>query len=639
MSKQFLKYSSAFLSCLLTLFMAVSCREKEQPLSSKSVDLTVTVYDESSLTPIPLADVTIDYQHKRTGQDGACLFEKLLVGHHTITVKADDYTDYTASIVVGEGMTELTVKLSSLPPYLESNFESFSTLSLKGMKEIQISSNSDWKIQSDSPEISFNITSGHGSRLVRCSWSFQRDSTGLDYKDAFFSIISTCDTLDFRIRAAMPIFITGVEGVSNNFVKDPNGMDSCIVRFSRRVKDVKVFIPEEKEVKWLDEYSVSFPIPAGMLCRAYLVNKINASSANGDGVELRADNVEIPFYDKQALYDGVNVGMYLYPDRKTLWLATIGPDKLRKIDTESFEVLHEVNLDFHPGPLALNPYNGMLYVIDNHLLADETPEEAKTIRVVDPDTGREIKRIAIEPDEEDIRYNCTSISPQKVIFAENGMGAVLVSRNRIRLIDSRDADRVIKHQYLEQEFEPDFGDAEHHIRDIMRDNTGSGFLALILNSYSFFNLDSDGVNGSHFKLPNPPEEERAEDEYGFGGHLWIYKQHREKPLFYLVTPYGEALFNRSSNAYSIPFRIPGWNSIGDFCYGTPFGDDVCTFLFNRNGYFLVLDHTTKEIKYDCNISSTYAENFIAFYEGDRVLIYENIVDKTQFIQLSTSRFW
>ena len=620
--------------------MAVSCREKEQPFVSRNVDLTVTVSDGNSLPPIPLAEVTIDYEHHLTGQDGTCLFEKLIFGRHTITVKARDYQDYTDSFVVGEGMTSLPVKLTTLPPYLEVDFESISTLSLKGTKEIQIRSNSDWKVVSDSPEISFNKTSGHGSGTFIAYWSFQPDSTGLDYKEAFFSVRNAYDTLDFGVRVAMPIFITSVEGISNNFVKDPNGKDSCIVRFSRKVRDVKVFIPEEREVYWLDDYSVSFAIPAAMLCRAYPVNRIIASSANGDGSELRAEDVKIPFYDKLVIFDGVNAGLYLYPDRNTLWMATIGPDKLRKIDTKSFEVLKEINLDFHPGPLALNPHNGMLYVIDNHLVTDETPEVAKTIRVVDPNTGRVIKRITIEPDEEDIRHNYTSISPYKVVFAENGMGAVLVSRDRIRLIDSRDGDRVIKHQYLERDFEPDFEDTEHHIRDIMLDNAGTGFLALILNSYSFFNLDSDGVNGSHFKLPNPPGD--PEEEYGFHGHLWIYKQHREKPLFYLVTPYSEALYDRSSNAYTDPFiRLPGWNSVGDFCYGTPFGDDVCTFLFNRNGFFLVLDHTTKEIKYDCDIpsTSTYVEDFISFYEGDRVIVYENMVDKTYFTVLNTSRFW
>ena len=620
--------------------MAVSCREKEQPFVSRNVDLTVTVSDGNSLSPIPLAEVTIDYEHHLTGQDGTCLFEKLIFGRHTITVKARDYQDYTDSFVVGEGMTSLPVKLTTLPPYLEVDFESISTLSLKGTKEIQIRSNSDWKVVSDSPEISFNKTSGHGSGTFIAYWSFQPDSTGLDYKEAFFSVRNAYDTLDFGVRVAMPIFITSVEGISNNFVKDPNGKDSCIVRFSRKVRDVKVFIPEEREVYWLDDYSVSFAIPAAMLCRAYPVNRIIASSANGDGSELRAEDVKIPFYDKLVIFDGVNAGLYLYPDRNTLWMATIGPDKLRKIDTKSFEVLKEINLDFHPGPLALNPHNGMLYVIDNHLVTDETPEVAKTIRVVDPNTGRVIKRITIEPDEEDIRHNYTSISPYKVVFAENGMGAVLVSRDRIRLIDSCDGDRVIKHQYLEREFEPDFEDTEHHIRDIMLDNAGTGFLALILNSYSFFNLDSDGVNGSHFKLPNPPGD--PEEEYGFHGHLWIYKQHREKPLFYLVTPYSEALYDRSSNAYTDPFiRLPGWNSVGDFCYGTPFGDDVCTFLFNRNGFFLVLDHTTKEIKYDCDIpsTSTYVEDFISFYEGDRVIVYENMVDKTYFTVLNTSRFW
>ena len=183
-----------------TIFLALSCREKEQPFVSKKVDLTVTVSDGESSSPIPLAEVTIDYEHRLTGQDGTCIFEKLLVGHHTITVKAYDYEEYSESIVVEEGMTVFPVKLTTLLPYLEVDFESISTLSLKGTKEIQIRSNSDWKVVSDSPEISFNKTSGHGSGTFLATWSFLPDSTGLDYKEAFFSVRNAYDTLDFGVR-------------------------------------------------------------------------------------------------------------------------------------------------------------------------------------------------------------------------------------------------------------------------------------------------------------------------------------------------------------------------------------------------------------------------------------------------------
>ena len=47
---------------------------------SRNVDLTVTVSDGNSLAPIYLAEVTIDYEHRLTGQDGTCLFEKLIFG-------------------------------------------------------------------------------------------------------------------------------------------------------------------------------------------------------------------------------------------------------------------------------------------------------------------------------------------------------------------------------------------------------------------------------------------------------------------------------------------------------------------------------------------------------------------------------
>lgn len=627
----------SFFPAIVAVLLAISCKEKEPIIVSRTVDLTVTVYGDKS-SPVPGADVTIDYEHRRTAPDGTCIFEDLLVGRHSITVKAYDYKDYTESLAVEEGMTGFSVNLSALPPYLEADSLLIRTKSLRGTNEMQIRSNSDWTVVSDSPEMSFNITSGHGSGTVRCSWSFQQDSTGLDYKEAFFSIRSAHDTLDFCVRVAMPIFISHVEGVTNNYVENPDGSDMGIIRFSRKVKDVEVHYPVEAEITKIDDYTVSFPVPGSNLCRDFLKISVKAHSANGDGVVCEADDLSIPYYDQRAIFDGTCMGFFLSRDQKTIWMSTGGPDKLRQIDTKSFEVLKEIDVDFHPGPLSLNPYNGLLYVIDEYRLTDDPPVLVKSIHVVNPDNGKEVKTISLEP-EEDPRFGLLPVSPYKLLFANNGMGAVWVvdehGYNRsIRLIDSRNEDKVIKHKYLEQEFDTEFEDAVFNIRDIMLDNTWTKFIALVDNSYKFFILDSDGVNGHHFKMPNRTTED------GFGGSLLIYKQHPEKPLLYLVMPYSQALYDMTTNSYSDPFTgIPAWNAIGDFCYGAPFGEDICTYLLFKDQFLLVMDHTTKEIIYYGSVAISYLEELIAFHEGDRILFYENMLDKTFFTVINTSRFW
>ena len=450
-----------FLTAILAVLLAVSCGEKEPAFVSRTVDLTVTVSADKS-SPVPGAEVTIDYEQRRTDQDGKCVFESLLVGRHSITVKAYDYEDYTESFVVAEGMTGFPVNLSALPPYLEADSSPIHTKSLRGTNEIRISSNTDWTVVSDSPEMSFNVTSGHGSGSVRCTWSFQQDSTGLDYKEAFFSIRSARDTLDFSVRVAMPIFISRVEGVANNYVENPDGSDMGIIRFSRKVKDVEVRYPVEAEVTLVDDHTVSFPVPGSNLCRDFLKISVKANSANGDGVVCETDNLSIPFYDQRAIFDGTCMGFFISQDQKTLWLSTGAPDKIREIDAKSFEVLKEIDVDFHPGPLSLNPHNGLLYVIDEYRLTDDPPVLVKSIHVVNPENGKEVKTIS---------FGDQSASPYKVVFADNGMGAVWVvneygNDKMILLIDSRDEDKLITHKYFERDFDIEFEDAGHNIKDI-----------------------------------------------------------------------------------------------------------------------------------------------------------------------------
>ena len=52
-----------------------------------------------------------------------------------------------------------------------------------------------------------------------------------------------------------------------------------------------------------------------------------------------------------------------------------------------------------------------------------------------------------------------------------------------------------------------------------------------------------------------------------------------------------------------------------------------------------MDHTTKEIIYYGSVAISYVEDLIAFHEGDRILFYENMMDKTFFTAINTSRFW
>ena len=627
-----LGYIAIIFGILAPAFMAVSCHEEETPASKQPVTLTVKVVDGDS-NPVQSAEVRVGISWLGiTDSEGICVFKDVDEGAFKVTVKAHDFIDGEKSIIVSGPSASCLISLSSVPPYIQTDSLLFRTTMHRGTGNIRLRSNTDWKLANDSPNLKFSRTEGHGDQLITYSWDFEVDSlVDVDTLEASFSIQSATEKLDFCIRLAVPIRITRTYGVAGNYITDPEGISRGLVTFSRKVKNVKVFLGYEfMDVEQVDEFTYSFPFHG----KAHLfttgnVDIVMAESANGDGVTFKQNEVKFPFNDKVVYLEGNTVGMELSRDEKVFWTSVYG-NKLRKIDARTLEVLKEIDVPFQPGPLSFNPYNGLLYVIDSY------QGNGKSIKVIDPESGNQVKSIVIEPDEDDIFHNDTTIAPWKIKFADNGVGAVLVTRNKLRIIDSRDGDKVSAHPYLDQEFDPFFYSYDHNISEVLLDNTGTRFITLGQGNRVVI-LNTEDGGGEHFLLHTHLGGDDG------GGHIWIFKPHPQKPLLYITMPYCEGTYDMAAQTYTTPFNpTPGWNSLGDFCYGHPLGDDICTYLYVKNPYafFMIQDHTTGKVVYHADIAlNSFVEEVIAFQEGDRILIYENALDKTLFIQLNTSRFW
>ncbi|MBP3269870.1 MAG: hypothetical protein J6L98_04235 [Bacteroidales bacterium] len=622
----------AILFGVIAAFMAVSCREEDAPVRNHPATLTVKVVDEEA-NPVQSAEVKVGISWQGvTDSEGICVFKEVREGSFKVTVKAHDFIDYEKDVLISAPSASCLVSLSSVAPYLQTDSLQVRTSMRKGTCNINLRSNTDWKLVNDSPELKFSRTEGHGDQIVTCSWDFKVDSlVDIDALEAFFSVRSATERLDFSVRLAVPIRITRTYGVAGNHIKNPEGVCRGLVSFSRKVKNVKVFLGYQfMDVERIDDFTFSFPFHTNSyIFSTGNVDLVMAESANGDGVTFKENNVKVPFNDKVVYLEGSTVGLELSRDEKSMWTSVYG-NKLRKIDARTLEVLKEIDVPFQPGPLSFNPYNGLLYVIDSY------QGNGKSVKVIDPESGNLVKSIVIEPDEDDIFHNDTTITPWKIKFADNGVGAVLVTGNKLRIIDSRDGDKVSGHPYFDQEFDPNFNSFDHNISDITLDHTGTRFITLGLWNRVFI-LNTEDGGGEHFILHSHLGGDSG------GGHIWIFKPHPQKPLLYITMPYCEGTYDMAAQTYTPPFNpTPGWNSLGDFCYGSPFGDDVCTYLYVKNPYafFMIQDHTTGEVVYHTDIGlNSFIEGLIAFQEGDRILIYENSLDKTLFIQFNTSRFW
>jgi hypothetical protein len=120
-----------------------------------------------------------------------------------------------------------------------------------------------------------------------------------------------------------------------------------------------------------------------------------------------------------------------------LYALTTDPKSLVVVDTHSWQILKTVRLSYPPTSGAENPHNGMVYV---------TSRSTGYITVVDLDRQKESKFLL--PASE---YPLGA-EPTGIAFSPNGMGIVQTEPWQIRMIDSRDNDKIDKH--------PDFDRAE-----------------------------------------------------------------------------------------------------------------------------------------------------------------------------------
>ena len=620
-----------------------SCKEKDPDPAENRCHLTVLVTDESS-RPIQDALVEIGLLQQRTDATGKCAFPDLKIGTLTLKVSAEDYLPVSQSVSLAQASQTETVTLTKEPPYLSVDAGQIDTPEMNAKGTIQIRSNTAWRIESSSAALSFSPREGSRDGTVEVTWTFPEEQDNEDLAQAEFTIASAADPVTIPVRWHLPIRITKAEGIVYNQAGAESVPSVARLTFSRKVVPLEAWAPGYTElgIQAVDDHTVDVVIPANFvdLGEDYAIDRLKVKSANGDGVVFDGKAV-VGFHDGKVEIEGVLTGWFLTKDESRLWVSTEFPFRIYELDARTFSVLKSFDLEWEPGRIQLNPYNNRLYVINN---------SQGVLEVLDSASGTTLKTIMVERDELD-HPDTPATDSYNILFADNGLGILVTTSAdgiyRWFFIDSRRDDLVEHYTPFEEEFGSSFYD--YCFSDMYLDHSGTKIISkpwmhvdqrvfiidCLDKSVTWFDVDKD--------LGSP-------DVQDAGGLILRQRLHKEKDLAILCAPYSMTVYDYVHPAYTPAFTegLDFRASFADFCYGEPFGGDVCTYVFsgkaqsNGNRWTLfILNHTTHTVQFAAPMRFEDAHDFgdaISFLEGDRIaLLSTDGNEKTYFVTINTSR--
>lgn len=635
--------SIVFVLILLGLF-SFSCGKPDPEQEVKSCRLTVCVTDESSI-PVQDALVVLEKIEKRTDAEGKCSFSDLKAQTVVLKVSAEGYLPASETVTLtGQADQTEKVLLKKEPAYLSVDVVQIDTPKMKSKQTVHIQSNTGWRIESASEVLSFDPREGSRNGTVEVSWDFPEEQEEEDLALAEFTILSSADPVTIPVRCHLPIRITKTEGIIMNQIGTESSPSIARLTLSRKVVPLEAWAPGyfELGVRAFDDHTVDVVIPSNYvdLGEDYVIDRLKLQSANDDGVVFDGKAV-VPFYDDKVEIEGVMKSWLLTRDESRLWVSTEFPCRIYQLDARSFSVLSSYDLDWEPGKIQLNPYNDLLYVID---------QSHGVLKVLDPASGKTLKTITVERDELD--HPDTPVTDAcNILFADNGLGVLITTHSdglyRWFFIDSR-RDDVVEHTALEEEFGSSFYD--FCFQNMYLDHSRMKIISMPwahIDQRAFI-IDCSDKSVTCFDVDRDLGSPGVMDA---GGLILRQRMHKQKDLVILCAPYSMAVYDYVQTTYTPVFtnRLDFRFSFADFCYGGPFGEDVCTYVFSGEQFsngkkwsLLILNHTTHTMPFAApmRFEGSYAEDAISFLEGDRIaLLSTDGNGKTYFVTINTSRLW
>ena len=630
---------------LLLLYLGIlSCNRPESESESELIvstgNLRILFTDESGIV-LQRVMVGVDRRNLsiQNGSDGYCLLERLLAGDIDLYIHCDGFVDvYLRFHVEPDKTTEYTVVLKKEPTYIrlhDAESSVFKTKETKGRHSVRLESNWDWWVEDEPGEMTIETRNGKGDVYLHYSWDFPENLFVGDTLMRSFRVLSPDDTLTLKLVLHVPIRVESAEAIDSNGVSGEGGV-ILNLRFNRQVKNVRQMHKAGWEVRKArpsdnEMRNYSFNLGRWEECRGGSV-LVEAESLNLDGVSS-LDTVSFQLCDGIGAVEGILVDSWISADENWMWVSTIFPDRVYKVDLHTLNVLKQFDLPFSPSSIAYNYYNGFLYVINR---ADQQ------IFVLDAETGREKKIIRVR----DKPHRDPSREPCQILFADNGFGLLLTkdennSLRYWRVIDSRKRDEV---SFPDSEqmagVDPStyvFGDKDWQISRVELDYTRNRFLGFpVSHSQTIHCFDALEESYSTFQLPVTLEAGEVCMRFT---ELNSFRVCRSRNQVLVGTSGGLSILNLDDHSFTTPFETGPWGVIGDICGGQSAGD--CRSFVLDNKTLLLVDNAKAETLFKSSVMFQNVLYLLAFSAGDRILVIKQdagLRERTEFFVFNTNRY-
>ena len=466
-------------------------------------------------------------------------------------------------------------------PYLRVSETDFVVHAKSGFVDVPIESNSGWVIKNNSVWIKVSPESGDGDATIRLSWDGNAEA---DESRSDSVLVSAGNQSKYiKIKQGFPLRISEVKGIIGN--SEEGVSDSVLVVFNQpidvsRIKSNYDLCLSEIKYSKPDSNSVRFTYNCAALGGEY---PFTIELQNGD-----KEDFVVPFYDDYVELEGLLNDFKLSEDEQYCWVTTSLPNKLYCIDIINNSLKSVQDLDFEPGRLAYNPYNGYCYVLPpfgKYLGIFST-----RIYVIDPNNGKTIKTIIIEPDEYD-HPQYPYIHPRNIVFSPDGLGVVVLKNpgstgGKWKMIESYNNDKMYYHPYFIQMR----ADALPHELDNLFLNYKNDIIAAGYRESSFSFIKKDEVENF---IVDP---KFRSDEYYAGGNNTINRFHKLEDKYYVAAaPGSQCIINVNDDLYSDVLLVESRGATADFSYRP--GDHNIVFHQVSIGYnsLFVLDFNKNSV--------------------------------------------
>lgn len=350
------------------------------------------------------------------------------------------------------------------------------------------------------------------------------------------------------------------------------------------------------------------------------------------GGRIWVNDVEFVTYDREYRFEGYTETVLTDYDRETMWVVTKVPNRIYRISMSDPEHLIYKDFDLCPNVIAMNPYNGKLYVGSTVMTYDEAKIYDRKVHVLNSTTLETEETIVVSFDHQtmtpgDRTFKFPDASPMSMAFTNDGFG-IIVRQNYgdsgtgLCYIDTKNGNKVTIDNCWEEFYST-------------VDATYDG-KQLILKRDKYMSSDLYFVSREN-KTPKEfvVAQQYKSDDPSAGGSLMAYKFHRSEPKYLIHDVSTMCMIDYETDTYSPVVTMVGDVEIIDYDYnndGFAFKIDA----FNKAYYYI--DLNTGKAVYGCRFVQAEEYGDIVKYmlhnpKRDELLFFEMPIDHSPFTNL------